>query len=169
MVEVSLDRSGRRAARRLAWWCMAANSTLKFAMLYRSLAIAGWAIMLAACDDDFQKKKELAVHHDEEELALMRDLSRAGPEIERRLRERLQSKGSIVLIKDKDNGSLQAVPATIGWTADCNALGLSITLALPGEADGLELEISDAFLNDEDCKKLLPLTAVKVADILSGK
>ena len=122
-------------------------NTLVSAMLYRSLAIAGWAVMLVACDDDSQKKKELAVHHAEEELALIRDLSSAGPE------KRLQSNGSIVLIKDKPGqfGSVQAVPATIGWTADCSFPGLWITLALPGKADGLELEISDAFLNDEDC------------------
>jgi hypothetical protein len=34
------------------------------------------------------------------ELALMTNMTLAGPEIERRLRERLQSDGEIVVIKD---------------------------------------------------------------------
>jgi hypothetical protein len=101
----------------------------------------------------------------------MRDGSRAGPEIERRLRERIQSNGSIVLIKDKPGQfeSLQAVPATVAWTASCSFAGLWIALALPGEQEGLNLEISDAFLDEEDCKRLLPLTAARVVDILGGK
>jgi hypothetical protein len=138
--------------------------------LYGFLAIIGCAVMLVACDDNSQGEKELAGRRAAEELALMRDGSRAGPEIERRLRERIQSNGSIVLIKDKPGqfGSLQAVPATVAWRAICSA-GLWITLAPPGEQEGLNLEISDAFLDEEDCKRLLPLAATKVVDILGGK
>jgi hypothetical protein len=31
------------------------------------------------------------------------------------------------------------------------------------------LQVSDAFLHEEDCTSLLPLTATKVSDILAGK
>jgi hypothetical protein len=104
----------------------------------------------------------------EEELALMRDVSKAGPEIDVRLRKRIRSKGQIILVKEAF-GELHAVPSTVGWSASCGLGGLNVSIAAVGEENGLSLQVSDAFLHEEDCTSLLPLTATKVSDILAGK
>ena len=96
----------------------------------------------------------------------MTNMTLAGPEIERRLRERLQSDGEIVVIKDKPGEvflSMRAMPATVSWTADCGLGGLNVSL------NGIEFELSDALLEERVCKELIPLTGVKVKQILSGK
>jgi hypothetical protein len=97
----------------------------------------------------------------------MRDLSRAGPEIERRLRERLQISGPIIILSEQF-GEMHAVPATTGWTVSCGT-GFGVSIGAAGQTDGLHLPISDAFFEEEDCKRLLPLAAAKVADIFAGK
>jgi hypothetical protein len=122
---------------------------------------------LAACDNSAQRAREQAAARNAEELALMRDVSRAAPEIERRLREHIQSNGTIVVIT-KEFGSWQAMPATTAWTVTCG-LGLSVTIAAAGDNEGISLEISDAFLGEADCRTVLPLTATKVADLFAGK
>jgi hypothetical protein len=124
------------------------------------------AIALAACRDESQLDKERAAQ-DAAELALMRDLSRAVPEIERRLRARIHSNGSIILVKE-EFGSLHAMPSTVGWTTTCGG-GLSLSIAAAGQDNGLHLPISDALLEEEDCNKLLPLTAAKIIDIIAGR
>jgi hypothetical protein len=61
------------------------------------------------------------------ELSLMTDISRAAPEIKRRLRERVQSNGTIVFVKNSAGGrflSLRAMPLTVTWIADCGLVGL---------------------------------------------
>jgi len=96
----------------------------------------------------------------------MTNMTLAGPEIERRLHERLQSDGEIVVIKDKPGEVfvlMRAMPAIVSWTADCGLGGLNVSLK------GIELELSDALLEEQVCKELIPLTAVKVRQILSGK
>ena len=57
----------------------------------------------------------------------------------------------------------QAMPATVSWTADCGLGGLNVSLG------SVELELSDALLEERVCKELVPLTGVKVRQILSGK
>jgi hypothetical protein len=133
-----------------------------------STAIICCVSVLTACSDNSQREKEQAARRAAAELAVMRDLSRAGPEIEGRLRKRIQSSGSIILVKE-DFGSLHAMPSTVGWTATCDVTGLGLSIAAAGQEKGVDLQISYAFFEEADCMKLLPLTAAKVTDILAGK
>jgi hypothetical protein len=124
---------------------------------------------LAGCGNESERQnKNEAAQRKEEELALMRDVSKAGPEIDVRLRKRIRSKGQIILVKEAF-GELHAVPSTVGWSASCGLGGLNVSIAAVGEENGLSLQVSDAFLHEEDCTSLLPLTATKVSDILAGK
>ena len=64
--------------------------------------MVGCAALLTACGDDSQRQREQErTEQRNKELALMTNMTLAGPEIERRLRDRLQSDGEIVVIKDK--------------------------------------------------------------------
>ena len=129
--------------------------------------MVGCAALLTACGDVSQRKREQErTEQRNKESALMTNMTLAGPEIERRLRERLQSDGEIVVIKDKPGEvflSMRAMPATVSWTADCGLGGLNVSL------NGIEFELSDALLEERVCKELIPLTGVKVKQILSGK
>lgn len=132
---------------------------------------AAGALLLANCDDGAEHEAErVAKQASAEELALMRDMSRAGPEIERRLRERIQSNGYVVIVKERGNLELlRGISMTTPWTVDCG-IGLSVTFASAGDPDGLEITISNqTFFDGEDCKKLIPIVAAKLADILSSK
>ena len=74
---------------------------------------------LAGCGNESERQnKNEAAQRKEEELALMRDVSKAGPEIDVRLRKRIRSKGQIILVKEAF-GQLHAVPSTVGWIASC--------------------------------------------------
>jgi hypothetical protein len=133
------------------------------------VAAAG-ALLLSHCDDGADHEAErVAKQARAEELALMRDMSRAGVEIERRLRERIQANGYVVIIKERGNRELHGISMTTPWTVDCG-VGLSVTFASAGDRDGLEVAISDqTFFDGEDYKRLIPIVAAKLADILSGK
>ena len=129
--------------------------------------MVGCAALLTACGDDSQRQREQErTEQRNKESALMTNMTLAGPEIERRLRERLQSDGEIVVIKDKPGEVfvlMRAMPAIVSWTADCGLDGLKVSLG------SIELELSDALLEERVCKELIPLTGVKVRQILSGK
>jgi hypothetical protein len=122
---------------------------------------------VGACSDDSERQKKLAAQ-DAEELALMRDASRAGPEIDTRLRKRIRPNGSMILVNE-EFGDLHALPSTVGWSATCGTGGLAVSIAAAGQENGLTVPISDAFLEEQDCLRLLPLAATKVTDILAGK
>jgi hypothetical protein len=121
--------------------------------------------VLGSCGDDSGRKQQ--ADQEAAELALMRDAAKAGPQIEERLRKRMRSDGQILLIKE-EFGTLHATPATVSWTLTCGA-GLGLSIAAAGESTGIYLAISDSFLEEKDCLKLLPLTAAKVSDILAAK
>ena len=74
---------------------------------------------LAGCGNESERQnKHEAAQRKEEELALMRDVSKAGPEIDVRLRKRIRSKGQMILVKE-EVGDLHAVPSTVGWSIPC--------------------------------------------------
>src|SRR5271157_1340789 len=99
--------------------------------------------LLTACGDDSQRQREQELMEQRnKELALMTDMTLAGPQIERRLRERLQSDGEIVVIKDKPGEVfvlMRAMPAIVSWTADCGLGGLNVSLGYATENEkGIE-------------------------------
>ena len=127
--------------------------------------MVGCAALLTACGNERQREQERTEQRNKE-LGLMTNMTLAGPEIERCLHERLQSDGEIVVIKDKPGEVfvlMRAMPAIVSWTADCGLDGLKVSLG------SIELELSDALLEERVCKELIPLTGVKVRQILSGK
>jgi hypothetical protein len=129
------------------------------------------AATLTSCGDNSQRQRELAQR--DKELGLMNNMTLAGPEIERRLRERIQSNGSTVVIKESIGDiflSLRAMPAGVTWTADCSSAGLSVSFGTTGEnGNGVVVTLSDAYLEEDTCKELIPLTAAKVTQLIAGK
>ena len=106
------------------------------------------------------------------ELSLMTDTSRAAPEIERRLREQVQSNGTIVFLKANAGGrflSLQAMPPTVTWIAECGLIGLWVSFGSVGEnGSGTEVRLSDASFDEAACRVLLPIATAKVGQVISG-
>jgi hypothetical protein len=138
---------------------------------YRRIGLICGLVLLAAglCLWAFDKPEKVvskdAYRRDTEEVALFRDAFRAGPEIDRRLRERIKWNSSFVIVEDF--GSSQVIPTGSAWSASCG-FGLTVVIAVAGESEGIRLNISDEFFSEEDCGILLPLTAARVADIFSG-
>jgi hypothetical protein len=134
----------------------------------RMLAI-GCAGVLTACSNDGQNLEEERRAENE----LMRDIVRAGPAIEERLRKRVELNGSIVLINEKPGNfflSLHVMPAHAPWSVNCGHLGLTLTFGSTGEfGSGVRLYLSGARLDEKTCKALAPLAASTVTAILDGK
>jgi hypothetical protein len=106
------------------------------------------------------------------ELSLMTDTSRAAPEIERRLREHVQSNGTLIFVKNSAGGrflSLQAMPPTVTWITDCGFFGLSVSFGAASEnGNGTEIRLSNVSLDEAACRTLLPIAAAKVGQVLGG-
>ena len=90
-------------------------------------------IVTTSCDDDADRQRHLASERAKEELTLLTNMAVAGPEIARRIRERIQSDGSVIIIKDELLSSFHAMPSNVPWMASCSGAGLSITLGYAGD------------------------------------
>jgi hypothetical protein len=137
--------------------------------LLLAIIVAG---AIAACDDRSEREQREHAARRTAELSLMTDISRAAPEIERRLRERVQSDGKMIFVKERAGDrflSLQAMPVTVTWIADCGLVGLSVSFGDVGESgNGTEIRLSDASFDEPACRTLLPIAAAKVGQVLSG-
>src|SRR5262249_41932767 len=131
--------------------------------LLLSATMISYSVVLVACGDDTARivaRKQAQEQH-RKEVDLLSDTSRAGPEIERRLRERIQSNGSIIVIKEDSSSSLSAMPANVVWTARCSLSGLWVSFGVTGDAENgnsIELWLSYAGLDEQVCKELIQVT-----------
>src|SRR5262245_53019541 len=136
-------------------------------------ALLGCAVVLTACDDSAREQREARELAKARELELMSNMPRAGPEIERRLRDRIKSDGSVAVINDSPGQSyysLRAIPANAEWTVRCSSDGLEVAFAVASESrSAFEISLSDADLEEATCKDLIGITAAKIGQILSGK
>lgn len=74
--------------------------------------------------------------------APLRDPTRAGPELERRLRKQVRYSNGLLQIEDPILHGVTALPATVGWAIGCDMLGVRVTFGATGEnGAGTEVEL----------------------------
>jgi hypothetical protein len=132
----------------------------------RQLSIFLICLSLQACGESPQteNKAKAAMDADAE---LLQDLRRAGPELERRLLERVSVQDGLFLIHEPVLSDLYVLPANSAWTLSCGLGGLSVVFgnSFRGESikdettsfgNDIEIYITEAGIDKEDCAVLGP-------------
>jgi hypothetical protein len=108
------------------------------------------------------------------DTALLADVTQAGAEFRRRLHERVALQDGILLIREiytPKVSTLYGFPASSPWSISCGFVGLNITFGA-GTSEGggvMDIDLSQANLNEEQCRKLVPLLAREVAAIIRSE
>jgi hypothetical protein len=123
----------------------------------------------AACDDDsYQSYKDKRAQEQQRvgqgDKALLSDLAEASLEFSRRLRQRLTIQDGVWLISETYSpqfSTLYAFPASSPWSITCGPVGLNVTFGAGSSEGGgiMDVELSQASLNREQCKVLVPYLA----------
>jgi hypothetical protein len=126
----------------------------------------GWAAV--ACDDN----KKSGDKTDEADAAMLADISGAGEEFSRRLRDHVVRDGGVLLVSEElapDLTSLYAFPASVPWSITCSFLGLYVTFGQgTSEQVGIvDVTLSQAFLNDQQCRPLV-LRVIREINAIAG-
>jgi hypothetical protein len=121
----------------------------------------GWAV--AACDADKSGDKTRAQERGsaiEADAALLSDISGAGEEFSRRLRDHVVRDGGVLLVSEElapKVTSLYAFPASVPWSITCSFVGLYVTFGQGTSEQGgiVDVTLSQAILNDQQCRPLV--------------
>jgi hypothetical protein len=97
---------------------------------------------LGVCTSRFTPAEQAKIDSQKRLEALLRDPARAGPELERRLREQVRYSIGLLLIEEPILHGVTALPATAGWAIGCDMLGVRVTFGATGEnGAGTEVEL----------------------------
>jgi hypothetical protein len=153
---------------------MGSTMARAFQGLIEVAIILGLLGAATACDSDqpyqtYQKKrteeKRAAMQADE---ALLANMTQADMEFKRRLRERVTMRDGVILVREiytPEVATVHGFPAATAWSITCGVVGLSITFGA-GTSEGggiVDLRISEATLNVEQCGQFVPSLAREVA------
>jgi len=131
--------------------------------------IVATALGLAAA----QAEPRLGADRGKDDAALLRDEAKAGPELQRRLRDQVALKDGLLVIQDRSatTPSVTVMPQSVMWSVDCSESGLAVTFGSgSGETDnGVSLQLTAAAPNQEQCLALAPALGQTVVAILKGE
>ncbi len=148
----------------------------------RLLSIALCCLSVAACDES-QKSRDKgqdaasnqAKRMIDEDTALLKDLDRAGPELERRLLQSVKVDDGVVLVRDPVLGKVfsHVLPTSSPWVISCGS-GLSIVFGTSVSGDGssvgndVELTLATGYINQDKCAILAPRLGKRLKTLLQG-
>ncbi len=106
------------------------------------------------------------------EAALMADPLRAGPELERRLREHVSSREGMLIVSDTLPGipTVYVLPMSAMWVVSCDILGLSVAFG-PGSGEydnSVNVDLTPVPISEPQCRDLAPAIGQKILAITRG-
>jgi hypothetical protein len=121
-------------------------------------------LLLGACDEDSksqQQSSDASVKNEDAEL--LKDLGRAGPELERRLLKSVSIQDGLVIVHDPLMAELftYVLPTNSPWMISCG-VGLTVTFgnAVSGDQEStdneVKLHLATTFLPSDACAVLAP-------------
>src|SRR6516225_7542807 len=127
-------------------------------------------LSLAACGEGQNESKAPKV---DEEAALLKDIQRAMPELERRLRERMSVQDGLILVIDPEetSSSSYVLPTNSPWVISCG-FGLSVVFgtAVSGDGSGVDndvkIHLTQRLVTEDACSVLAPQLGRRVRDML---
>ena len=137
----------------------------------RVLALLIVAALLGGCEDDAAKRRQAFAADQEAELLRLTDPAHASDELRKRLLQNLRLSGPYTAVW-VHNGYARVIPVATPWTIRCDDIsGLSIAFKadLTDLWDGLEMQLSEARFNKEQCLSIAIATAKVLGGILSGR
>ncbi len=153
--------------------------------MVRRLVDVGIIAMLlsptAACDSGTSNRSYQEKRAEEQRIArqadtaLLANITQAGAEFRRRLRERVAMQDGLLLVRESYSSSsstLFGFPASSSpWLVACGLFGLTVTFGAGTSEQGgvVDVGLSRAMLNDEQCNKLVPFLGREVAGIIGSE
>jgi hypothetical protein len=126
-------------------------------------------LSLAACGEGQNKSKAPKV---DEEAALLKDIQRAMPELERRLRERMSVQDGLILVIDPEGlVTSYVLPTNSPWVISCG-FGLSVVFGTAVSGDGssvdndVKIHLTQSLVTQDACSVLAPQLGRRVRDML---
>ncbi len=106
------------------------------------------------------------------EAALMADPLRAGPELERRLREHVGSREGMLIVTDTLPGlpTVYVLPMSAMWVVSCDIFGLSVAFG-PGSGEydnSVNVDLTRVPISQPQCQDLAPMIGQEVLAIARG-
>ena len=136
----------------------------------RLLALLLTIALLGGCEDDAKRRRAIAADEDSELLRLT-DPAHGFDELRKRLLQNIKLSDPYIAIW-VDNMDVRVIPASTLWTVRCDQIsGLSIafTTNLTDLSGGLEMRLSEARPNKEQCLNIAMSTAKVLDAILAGR
>lgn len=104
--------------------------------------------LLVACGENEPPKKTPETNMDEDK-ALLKDVARAGPELEHRLLESIQAQNGIVTVRDQVKPvTLYFLPTTTPWVLQCgNGISIVFGSSVSGNPADNDVDINLTYKN----------------------
>jgi hypothetical protein len=152
---------------RLAQSCSGAHRVTSGVMNKSVISIA-LCFLLAACDRGDTSKKSEADKIIDEDTALLRDPTRAEPELERRLMASVQTENGIVIVRPVTSAiETHFLPTTTPWVLTCGMSGISISFGRSASGDGSSaVYLSFGSADQETCAVIGPRLAGRLKTLL---
>jgi hypothetical protein len=120
-------------------------------------------LWLCACGQNEPRKNPATKSKMGEDVALLQDVTRAGPELERRLMASIRVQDGLLLVNDPVIGHLVSyvMPANSPWVLSCG-IGLSVVFgnSVSGErssvGNDVEVRLTQEIVAQKDCAVLGP-------------
>ena len=130
-------------------------------------------ISLACCACERQQSKEEAekAEHDKSEALIFSNQDNSSLEIEKRLAHRISLRGNTIVLIDPDGVDVIGMTASNPWTISCGPAGITVSFgsAATSEdncAETTNLELTSAWLKQEQCEWLVPMVSEKLQAII---
>ena len=136
----------------------------------RLLALLLTIALLGGCEDDAKRRRAIEADEDSELLRLT-DPAHGFDELRNRLLQNVKVSAPYIAIW-VDNMDVRVIPASTPWTVRCDGFsGLSIafTTNLTDLSGGLEMRLSEARPNKEQCLNIAMSTAKVLDALLNGR
>ena len=136
----------------------------------RLLALFITLALLGGCEDEAERRR-VRVAEEHTELLRLNDPAHAYNELRKRILQNLKLSTPHIAIW-VNNMDARVIPASTPWTVRCDEIsGLSIafTTSLTDWAGGLEMRLTEARPNKEQCLDLAVATAKVLDAILAGR
>jgi hypothetical protein len=84
--------------------------------------------LFGLCTSRYSNAEQAEINAGKRLEAILRDPAKAGPELERRLRQQIRYADGLRLIQEPLLGEVIVRPATVEWSVSCSFVGIAVTL-----------------------------------------
>jgi hypothetical protein len=136
--------------------------------MIRPAAALALTLALGACEQS-EPPKESAKMKMYADTVLLKDVALAGSELEQRLRASIQAQDGLIIVHDPIMKDLESyvLPPSSSWIISCG-FGLSVGIGIGNSENDIQLQLTEATIDQKDCAVLGPRLGKRLKAILQG-